>query len=113
MVLHQEPIGEAVPGVHGGTPCEEGELDMGPPTQEKARVGVLKTVLRDRVVKERLDGVHLFGIIYYHRVIPLAVWTTKMWEYTGITDPNQVSTVVVPNNEVWSWLDMVLKVGNQ
>jgi hypothetical protein len=30
----------------------------------------------------------------------LAVRTTKMWEYTGITDPDQVSTAAVTDGEV-------------
>jgi hypothetical protein len=37
---------------------------------------------------------------------------TKMWEYTGIKDPDRVSTAAVSTDEVWSWLDVVLKVGN-
>ncbi|RLM64283.1 retrotransposon protein, putative, unclassified [Panicum miliaceum] len=61
----------------------EGELDMGSPTPEKPHMRVLETVLRKRVVEEGLD------------------------------DPNRVSPVVVSNEEVGSWLDMVLKVGNQ
>jgi hypothetical protein len=36
-----------------------------------------------------------------------------MWEYSGIMDPDRVSTAAVTNDEVWSWLDVVLKVGNQ
>jgi hypothetical protein len=51
-------------------------------------------------MKEGLDGVRLFDTIYYHRVIPLAIRMTKMWEYTGITDPDRVSTVAVTNDEV-------------
>jgi hypothetical protein len=76
-------------------------------------VGVLEKALRDRIMKKGLNGVRLFGTIHYRRIIPLAVRMTKMWEHTGITDPDGVSTAVVPNDEVWSWLDMVLKVGNQ
>jgi hypothetical protein len=45
MILHQEPGGDAIPGVHVCAPCEEGELDMGPPTPEKARFGVLEKEL--------------------------------------------------------------------
>jgi hypothetical protein len=86
---------------------------MGPPTPEKARVGVLEKALRGHVVKVGLDRVHLFRTIHYRRVIPLAVRTTKMWEYTGITDPDWVSMVAVTTDEVWSWFDVVLKVGNQ
>jgi hypothetical protein len=36
-----------------------------------------------------------------------------MWEYTGITDPDRVSTAAVTDDEVWSWHYMVLKVRNQ
>jgi hypothetical protein len=43
----------------------------------------------------------------------LAMRTTKMWEYTSPVNPERVSLVVVSNEEVWSWLDMVFKVGNQ
>jgi hypothetical protein len=64
-------------------------------------------------VKEGLNRVHLFGTIYYRRIISLAVRTTRMWEYTGITNLDWVSTAAVTNDEVWSWLDVVLKVGNQ
>jgi hypothetical protein len=83
-----------------------------PPTPKKERVGVLEMALRKRVVEEGLDGVWLFGTMFTRQVVPLAVKTTKMWEYTGPADPNWVSPVVVSNDEVWSWLDMVLKVGN-
>jgi hypothetical protein len=41
-----------------------------------------------------------------------SVRMTKMWEYTGIKDPDRVSTTAVSTDEVWSWLDVVLKVGN-
>jgi hypothetical protein len=76
-------------------------------------VGVLEKALRGRVVEDGLDGVRLFGTIHYCHVIPLAVRMTKMWEYTGITDLYRVSTAAVTDDEVWSWLDVVLKVGNQ
>jgi hypothetical protein len=65
-----------------------------------------------RVVEEGLDGVRLFGTLFARRVVHLAVRTTKMWEYTSPADPDRVSPVLVSNENVWSWLDMVLKVGN-
>jgi hypothetical protein len=70
-------------------------------------------MLRKCVVEEGLDDVRLLGTVFARQVIPLAIRTTKMWEYTNPTDPDRVSPVVVSNEEVWSWLDMVLKVGNQ
>ncbi|RLM98375.1 hypothetical protein C2845_PM06G26840 [Panicum miliaceum] len=36
-----------------------------------------------------------------------------MWEYSGLMDPGQVSPEAVSDDEVSSWLEMVLKVGNQ
>jgi hypothetical protein len=76
-------------------------------------VWFLEVALRKHISEEGLDVVHLFSTMYYRCVVPLAMRTTKMWEYTGITDPDWVSTAVVTNVEVWSWLYMVLKVGNQ
>jgi hypothetical protein len=64
-------------------------------------------------MEDNLDGVRLFGTMFSHRVVPLAFRSIKMWEYTGLTNPDRVSMTAVPDDEVWSWLDMVLKVGNQ
>jgi hypothetical protein len=36
-----------------------------------------------------------------------------MREYSGRTDPDLVLQEAVSDDEVWSWLEMVLKVGNQ
>jgi hypothetical protein len=72
-----------------------------------------EVALRKHVKKEGLEGVCLVGTIYHRRIIMLAIRTTKMWGYTDITDPDLVSMVVVTNDKVWSWLDVVLKVGNQ
>jgi hypothetical protein len=80
-------------------------------TAEKERVGFIEGKLKERVAKG-LDGVRLFGTILSLWVIPLAKKMSKMWEYTGPTDPNRVSPEVVSDDEVWSWLEMVLKVGN-
>jgi hypothetical protein len=66
-----------------------------------------------RVTEDGLDGVWLFSTIFSRRVVSLAVRTTKIWEYTSLTDPDRVSTTAMPDDEVWSWLDMVLKVRNQ
>ncbi|RLN04704.1 hypothetical protein C2845_PM13G09560 [Panicum miliaceum] len=38
---------------------------------------------------------------------------TRMCEYTGPVDPDRVSPEEMPNDEVWSWVELVLKVGNQ
>jgi hypothetical protein len=112
MVLYLDPGGDAVPGIHGGSPHEEGELDMEAPYSEKAHGGGPQ----EGATEARCEGgprwVCLFGTVRYRRVIPLVVRMTKMWEYTSITDPDRVSTVAVTNDEVWSWLDVVLKMGN-
>jgi hypothetical protein len=108
VVLHQEPGREPILVVHGGTPHEEEELD----TAEEERVGFIEAKLKDHVA-EGLDGVRLFSTIFSRRVIPLANRMTKMWKYSGHTDPNQVSPKAASHDEIWSWLKMVLKVGNQ
>jgi hypothetical protein len=76
-------------------------------------VALLKVVLWKRVVEERLDGVRLFSTTREHRVIPLTVRTTTMWEYARTMDPDRVSPEVVLDDEVWSWMELVLKVGNE
>jgi hypothetical protein len=60
----------------------------GPPTSEKGHVAFLERALRKRVTEEGFDGVRLFSTIRARRVIPLAVRTTRMWEYTGPTNPD-------------------------
>jgi hypothetical protein len=86
---------------------------QGPITAKKGRVEFLEVALQKRITKKGLDRVHLFGTINHRHVIPLAVRMTKIWEYSGITDPNWVSTAAVTNDEVSSRLDVVLNVGNQ
>jgi hypothetical protein len=81
-------------------------------TAEKESVGFIEGKLKERVAGG-LDEVQLFSPILSRRVIPLAKRTTKMWEYSGHTDPDQVSPEAVFDDEVSSWLEMVLKVGNQ
>jgi hypothetical protein len=48
----------------------------------------LERALRKRVTEEGLDRVRLFSTIHDHRVVPLAVRTTRMWEYTSLADPD-------------------------
>jgi hypothetical protein len=64
-------------------------------------------------MEEGLDGMRLVSTICARHVIPLAVRTTRMWEYTGIADPDRVLLEEMPDDEVWSWVELVLKVGNQ
>jgi hypothetical protein len=44
--------------------------------------------------------------------MPLAKRMTRMWEYLGHVDPDRVSPKEMPDDDVWSWLEMVLKMGN-
>ncbi|RLM60390.1 hypothetical protein C2845_PM14G08130 [Panicum miliaceum] len=69
----------------------------------------LERALRKHITEEGLDGVRLFSTIHTHRVVPLAMRTTKMLEYTGPADPNRVSPEEMPDDEVWSWVELVLK----
>jgi hypothetical protein len=76
-------------------------------------VAFLERALQKRITEEGLDRVQLFSTIRARRVIPLAVRMTRMWEYTGPADPDRVSPEEMPDDEVWSWVELVLKVGNQ
>jgi hypothetical protein len=113
MVLHQEPSGGAIPRIHGGASSEAGQLDIWPSASEKGCMVFLEKALRKCIMKEGLDGVWLFSTIRARHVVPLAVRMTRMWEYTSPTDPDRVSSEEMPNDEVWSWVELVLKVGNQ
>jgi hypothetical protein len=75
-------------------------------------VGFIEAKLKDHVM-EGLGKVRLFGTIFSHQVIPPAKRTTKMWEYSDCSDLDRVLPEVVSDEKVWSWLEMVLKVGNQ
>jgi hypothetical protein len=48
----------------------------------------LERVLRKRLMEEVLNEVQLFTTIRARRVVPLAMRTTRMWEYTGPVDPD-------------------------
>jgi hypothetical protein len=112
MVVHQEPGTDAVPGVHRSAPVEEGSWTWGSLAMKKQCVAFIEKALKKLVVGG-LDGVWPFGTFFSRRVVSLAVRTTKMWEYTGPADPDRVSPEPMSDDEVWSWLKMVLKVGNQ
>ncbi|XP_025823645.1 uncharacterized protein LOC112899405 [Panicum hallii] len=94
-------------------PMRKDNWTWGRPAAEKECVEIIEKTLWKRITEDGLNGVRLFGTMFSHRVVPLAVRLTKMWEYTGLTDPDRVSMTAVPDDKVWSWLDMVLKVGNQ
>ncbi|RLM54761.1 hypothetical protein C2845_PM10G12180 [Panicum miliaceum] len=114
--LHPEPRKELeapFPAFTGARPVKPNSWTWGPPTSEKGRMAFLERALWKRVTEEGLDRVRLFSTIRARRVIPLAVRTTKMWEYTGPSDPDRVSPEDMPDDNVWSWVEFVLKVGNQ
>ncbi|RLM52734.1 hypothetical protein C2845_PMPSC055481 [Panicum miliaceum] len=97
----------------GARPVKQNSWTWRPLTSEKGRLAFLERALRKRVTEEGLDGVRLFSSIRAHCVIPLAVRMTRMWEYTGPADPDRVSPEETLDDEVWSWVELVLKVGNQ
>jgi hypothetical protein len=61
---------------------------------------------------DRLDGVRFFSTIRERHVVPLAMRMTRMWEYTDPMNPDQLSPKKMPSDEVWSWVELVLKVCN-
>jgi hypothetical protein len=72
----------------------------------------LERALRKRITEDGLDGVRLFSTICARRVVPLAMRRTRIWVYTGPADPDRVSPEEMPDDVVWSWVELVLKVGN-
>lgn len=79
---------------------------------KKQRVAFIEKALK-KLITGGLDGVRLFSTFFSHLVVSLVVRTTKMWECAGPADPDRVSLEVVSDDEVWLWVEMVLKVGNQ
>jgi hypothetical protein len=97
----------------GARQVKQNSWTWGPPASEKGHVVFLRRALRKRVMEEGLDRVRLFSTIRARRVVPLAMRMTRKWEYTGPADPDRVSLKELPDDEVWSWVELVLKVGNQ
>jgi hypothetical protein len=89
----KNPAGNPLPSFTGAFPVRKESWTWGTLTPEKEHVGVLKTALWKHVVEEGLDGVRLFGTVFARWVVPLAVRSTKMWEYTGPADSDRVSPV--------------------
>jgi hypothetical protein len=87
-------------------------LDVGVLIVEKEHVRFIEGKVKEHIAKG-LDEVRLFGTILSRRVIPLAKSMSKMWEYSGLMDHDEASPDAVFDDELWSWLEMVLKVGNQ
>ncbi|RLN13215.1 hypothetical protein C2845_PM09G12780 [Panicum miliaceum] len=69
----------------------------------------MKEIIWERVVKAGLSGATLFYTMCEWRVMPLAEQRKQMWLYYGPSDPDQVFVEELPEDEVWSWLLMVLK----
>ncbi|RLN19182.1 hypothetical protein C2845_PM02G17080 [Panicum miliaceum] len=97
----------------GMRPVKQNSWTWGPSTSEKGRVAFLERALRKRIPKEGFNGVRLFSTIRARRVVPLDMRTNRMLEYTSPADPNRVLPEEMPDDEVWSWVELVLKVGNQ
>jgi hypothetical protein len=76
--------GHPFPSFTGACPVRKDSWTWGRPTAEKERAEVLEKVLWKCIMEDGLDGVWLFGTMFSHRVIPLAIRTTKIWEYTGL-----------------------------
>ena len=65
-----------------------------------------------RLVRHGLDGLWVFHTFFHHWVTPLVERTWPMWEYSGPTDPDRTSSEELSRDEVWSYLDRVLQLGD-
>ncbi|RLN41819.1 hypothetical protein C2845_PM01G46480 [Panicum miliaceum] len=82
-------------------------------TTEKTLMAAIKEVIRERVVKARLNGVTIFHTMRERRVMPLAQRRKSMWLYSGPYDPDRAFAEELPEDDVYSWLMMVLKGADQ
>ncbi|RLM64323.1 orf3 [Panicum miliaceum] len=78
----RNPVGNPFPSFTGARPMRKDSWTWGRPAAEKERVEILEKTLWKRVAEDGLNG------------------STKMWEYTGLTDPDQVSKTAVPDDDV-------------
>jgi len=91
----------------GERPERRESWSWGPSCWEKKKVEIIEVELQ-KLMRRSLDGVRVFHTLYRHRVALLAERVRPMWKYGGPSDPDRASPEELPNDEVWSHLDLVL-----
>ena len=65
-----------------------------------------------RLKRHGLNGLRVFHTFFHRWVALLAERTRSMWEYSGLMDPDCASPEELSRDEVWSYLDRVLQLGD-
>ncbi|RLN34268.1 hypothetical protein C2845_PM03G29740 [Panicum miliaceum] len=105
----RNPLEAPFPEFHGGWPVRDLSWTWGTPTSEKFLAREIKEVIRKRVVEAGLNGATLFFTMRERRVMPLAERRMPMWLYSGPSNPDRAFAEELPEDDVYSWLMMVLK----
>ena len=74
---------------------------------ERHKAEAIEEELR-KLVRGGLDGVWVFHTLYHRWVAPLAERTHPMWMYGDRSDPDHVSSLELPDDEIWSRVGRVL-----
>ncbi|RLN07530.1 hypothetical protein C2845_PM11G03410 [Panicum miliaceum] len=105
----RNPAEAPFPKFHGERPVKDASWSLGTATPEKTPVEAMKEIIRERMVKAGLNVTALFYTMRERCVMPLVEQRSSMWLYSGLSDLDRAFTEELPEDEVWSWLLMVLK----
>ncbi|RLN39003.1 hypothetical protein C2845_PM01G11200 [Panicum miliaceum] len=98
-----------VPEFHVGRPVRDLSWTWGTLTLEKFLARDIREVIRKRVVGAGLNGATLFFTMRERRVMSLVEQRMPLWLYSGPSDPDRAFTEELQEDDVCSWLMMVLK----
>ncbi|RLM70193.1 putative gypsy-type retrotransposon [Panicum miliaceum] len=103
------PLEAPFPEFHGERPVRDLSWTWETQTPEKFLVGEIKEIIRKRVVEAGLNGATLFFTMRERRVMPLAERRMPMWLYFGTSDQDRAFAEELPEDDLYSWLVIVLK----
>ncbi|RLN28108.1 hypothetical protein C2845_PM05G19450 [Panicum miliaceum] len=97
------------PEFHGGRSVLDLSWTWGTQTPEKTLMEAIEDIIQGRVVEAGLNGATLVYTMHERHVMPLAEWMKPLWLYSGLSDPDQAFAEELAEDDVFSWLMMVLK----
>ena len=95
----RNPMVMLFPVFTGGRPKKQDSWSWGCARKEKKKVEIIEEELW-KLVRHGLDGVSVFHTLYRRRVAPLAERARPMWRYSGVSNPDRVSSEELPDDEV-------------
>ncbi|RLN07826.1 hypothetical protein C2845_PM11G17190 [Panicum miliaceum] len=97
------------PKFHGECPARDLSWTWETQAEEKLLIEEIKEIIRKRVAEAGLNGATLFFTMRKRCVMPLPERRLPMWLYSISADPDRSLAKELPEDEVVSWLLMVLK----